>query len=208
MNPGRPDVDEALLFHRSPDGGDDRVREPEVLLHPLAAQVEPAIAQAQQLVDALVVELERQRRRRRDDLERLHAQLDLACREVRVHELGRAGDDLALRAQHELVAHAVRGLERGGRVLGVDHELTEPRVVAEVDEDEAAVVPPAMSPAGEREPLPHVLRPHVAAHQVAPRHGRSLSTTAARSVSASTTTTSRAARRLACVSCPLRERPA
>ena len=198
--PGRPDVDEALLLHRSSDGDDDGVREPEVPLHSLAPQVEPAVAQTQHLVDALLVELERQRRRRRDDLERLHAQLDLAGREVRVHELGRARHDLALGAQHELVAHVVRDFRSGRRVLGVDDELAEAGVVAEVDEDEAAVIPPAMGPAGERDAPTHVLGPRLAAHHVAPRHGRRPSTTAARSVPASTTTTSCAASRLACVS--------
>jgi hypothetical protein len=42
----------------------------------------------------------------------------------------------------------MRDLRRSRRVLGVDHELAQARPVAEVDEDKAAVVPPAMRPAG------------------------------------------------------------
>ena len=63
-------------------------RRRDVPLQLLAAQVEPAVAQAQRLVDVLLVELERQRRRAADDLERLDLQLDLARRHVRVHRLG------------------------------------------------------------------------------------------------------------------------
>ena len=188
------------LLHDAPDDRHHLRPQPDVSLQLVAPQVEPAVAQAQRLVDALLVELEREWRRGGHDFERVHAKLNLPGRQVRVHEFRGAGDDLALGAQHELVAHVMRDLRRRGRVLGVDHELAQTRSVAEVDEDKAAVIPPAMRPAGEREPLPHVLGPHVTAHQVPPRHGRRPSTTAARSVPASTTTTSRAASRFACVS--------
>ena len=67
-------------------------------------------------------------------------QLDLAGRHRRVDRLGRAPHDRAARLEHELVADAVRDLGRAGRVLGVDDELDDAALVAEVDEDEAAVV--------------------------------------------------------------------
>ena len=73
-----------------------------------AAEVEPAVAEAQRLVDVLLVELERERRAARDDLERVDLELDLAGRQLRVDRLGRAGDDLALGAEDELVADLVR----------------------------------------------------------------------------------------------------
>ena len=94
------------LLHDAPDDRHHLRAQPDVSLQLVAPQVEPAVAQAQRLVDALLVELERERRRGGHDLERVHAQLDLPGREVRVHELRRAGHDLALGAQHELVAHA------------------------------------------------------------------------------------------------------
>ena len=84
------------------------------------AQVEPAVAEAQRLVDALLVELERERRRARDDLELVDLELDLAGRHRRVHRLGRARDDLAACTEHELVADLLRELGGGGRALGVD----------------------------------------------------------------------------------------
>ena len=97
-----------------------RVREAEVALHPLAAQVEPAVPEPQRLVDVLLVELERQRRRARERcVSAVDLQLDLAGRQVRVDRLGRARDDLALGLQHELVADLVRDLRRlGARAPG------------------------------------------------------------------------------------------
>ena len=89
---------------------DDRRREPQVALHPLAAQVELAVAEAERLVDVLLVELERERLGARDDLELVDLQLDLAGRQVRVDRLGRARGDLALGPEHELVADLVRDL--------------------------------------------------------------------------------------------------
>ena len=106
--------------------------------------------------------------------------LDGAGRQVRVDGLGGAGDDLALRLEDELVADLLRELRRLGRVLRVDHELRDPGAVAEVDEDEAAVVAAARGPAGERLARADVLLAELAAHDVAPGHADSLPTTSAR----------------------------
>ena len=77
-----------------------------------------------------------------------------------------------MRAQHELVADLLGELGRNRRALRIDHELCDARVVAEVDEDEAAVVAPARHPPGERQLAPDVRRSRLAAHQVAPAHLR------------------------------------
>ena len=65
----RLDVEEAGRLHVPPDDPDHLGAQPEVALQLLAAQVEPAVAEPQRLVDVLLVELERKRRRARDDLE-------------------------------------------------------------------------------------------------------------------------------------------
>ena len=64
----------------------------------------------------------------------------------------------------------VRGGGRLGRALGVDDELADAGLVAQVDEDEAAVVAALRDPAGERVPLPDVLGPELARSEVAPAH--------------------------------------
>ena len=166
----RPDVDEAALVHDAANRRDRGVVEPEVPLHPVGPHVEPAVAEAQGLVDVLLVELERERRRARQDPQLLDLELDLAGRQVRVDELRRARHDRAGRLEHELVAYLVGGLGRGGRVLRVDDELDLAGVVAEVDEDEPAVVAARVGPAGDRHAAAGVVGPQLAAHDVAPGH--------------------------------------
>ena len=108
----RLDVEEACLLHRAADDPDHLRPQADVALELVAAEVEPAVAQAQRLVDVLLVELERKRGRAADDLERVDLQLDLAGRHVRVDGLRRARDELALGAKHELVPDPVRELRR------------------------------------------------------------------------------------------------
>ena len=66
----RLDVEIPGRLHLAADDPDHLGAEADVALQLVAPQVEPAVAQAQRLVDVLLVELERQRRRARDDLER------------------------------------------------------------------------------------------------------------------------------------------
>ena len=145
----RLDVEEARRLHVPPDDPDHLRAEPEVPLQLLAAEVEPPVAEAERLVDVLLVELERERRRARDDRQLVDRELDLAGRHPVVDRLRRARDDLAARLQHELVADLPRERRRLRRPLGIDHELRDARAVAEVDEHEPAVVAPARRPAGE-----------------------------------------------------------
>ena len=163
-----PDVDEALLVHRAPDRRDHVRREPHVPLHPLAPEVEVAVAQPDVLVDVLLVELERQRVGARDDLELVDLDLDLAGRKVRVDGVGRPADDLATGAQDELAADVVGDRGRLGGAVGVHDELDEPGVVTQVDEDEPAVVSTATGPPGEGQPLSDVVGGDLAAIGVAP----------------------------------------
>ena len=213
---GRPDVDEAELVHRAADAGDRGVRHPQVALHALAAHVEPAVAEPRRLLDGVVADLERQRRRARQDLQALDLDLDLARREVRVDGVRRARGDLADGLDDEFVAQLVAAV----RLL--EDELDLAGVVAQVDEDEPAVVAPGVDPAGDRQALPDVLddvalrtgcrassrrersddlcrdRPF---HRAFPRGGSSRRRRAR-------TTSVAAPVRAPCVSCPFTDRPA
>ena len=176
----RLDVEEAGRLHLAADDPDHLRAQGDVALQLLAAQVEPAVAEAQRLVDVLLVELERQRRRAADELELLDLELDLARRHVRVDGLGAARDERALGAEDELVANLVRELGGLGRELRVDHELRDPAAVAQVDEDQAAVVAAPRGPAGEDDPLADELLLRLAGHVRAPRpHRDSLPRTSA-----------------------------
>src|SRR5213078_5283019 len=99
-----------------------------------AAEVDPAVPEPQRLVDTLLVELERERRAAREDLQTVDLQLDLAGRQAGVHVLRHARDDLALDAEDELVPDLARGGSGLGAALGVDHQLADAGRVAQVDE--------------------------------------------------------------------------
>ena len=177
----RPDVDEAELVHRAPDRGDGDVVDPEVALHLPAAHVEPPVAELQDLVDVLLVELERERRRARDDLEPVEANLHHARRQVGVHGLGaRAGRSPPPHAARTRSAPRARSRRLRG-VLRVRDELENPGVVPEVDEDEATMVAPRVGPAGNGDAAADVLGAHVAAVEVAPARGPRFGSTTASS---------------------------
>ena len=77
--------------------------------------------------------------------------LDLAGGEVRVHRVGGAGDDLALDGDHRFGAHPLERRER--RVGDVGDDLGEPEMVAQIDEQQIAVVALAVDPARQLDPL-------------------------------------------------------
>ena len=166
-------------LHHPADDRDHLGAEPDVALEALAPEVEPAVADPQRLVDVLVVELERERRAGGDDLEPFDLELDLARRQARVDVLRCTGCNLALGLEDELVADVVRRGGRFGSVLGVDDELADARRVAEVDEDEAAMVAALGHPAGKRVALTDVLGPGLPRSKVSPAHGASLAGNAA-----------------------------
>ena len=111
--------------------------------------------QAHRLRQVLVVELERRRLRRVQDLEVVGEHLDLAGHEVRIGAALGAQAHEPRHADHELVAQRFGGGERRGAV-GIEDDLHEAFAVAQVDEDDAAVVAAAMDPAHQRDRLAEV----------------------------------------------------
>ena len=163
-----PDVDEPLLLHRIADGGDRRRGETQVALHAVAPQVEVAVAKACRLLDSLVVELERQRLRTGDDLELADLDLDFASGNVRIDGLGRAANHVTARMYDELGADVVCDLCSFRRMVGVDDQLDDAGVIAQVDEDQSAVIAAARDPAGDRDRLCDTLGADLAAVEIAP----------------------------------------
>src|SRR6201999_553931 len=94
--------------------------------------------------------------------------------QVRVDLVAGAGDDLALRLEHELVADLVGGGCGLRCELGIDDELHLAGVVAEVDEDEAAVVAARVGPARDGHGRADMLGPRLAAVEVSPAHALSV----------------------------------
>ena len=108
------------------------------------------MAQAEGLVDrGVVVEREGRRQGSGEVVETADGDLDLAGREGGVDVLGAAADDLAGDADDVLGAELVGGGVGFGSGVGMEDELDETGAVAEVDEDDAAVVAAGVDPAGE-----------------------------------------------------------
>ena len=120
--------------------------QPQTLAHDLATQVKIAIAQPHLLTD-LLIQLEWQRLGAVQQLKLPRHQFHPSGGQVRVH---RARGPLAHPARHphhELVAQALGFREdRGG--AGVKHDLQQPLTIAQIDENDSAVIAPAVHPAG------------------------------------------------------------
>src|SRR4030095_5586655 len=87
--------------------------------------------------------------------------LELAGRQLWIDGGRRARDDLAADGDHALEAQRLGGLEQ--RARAVEHALRDPVVVAQIDEEQIAVIALAMQPAGEPNRLPGVRASKLAA---------------------------------------------
>ncbi len=148
----RFDVDEALVvqvlahFHRH------LVAQAQVVLHLRAAQVQHAVRQARGFRQVVVIELERRRDGGVEHRQLMAQHLDLAAGQVRVGRAFRTRTHDALDLQAELVAHAFGHLEHL-RTVRIAHHLHQTLAIAQVDEDHAAMVTPAMRPARQGDAL-------------------------------------------------------
>jgi hypothetical protein len=168
----RLDLDEVVRVQVVAHGADDGVAQEQRVAHRLAAQVEHPVAQADELVDLRgLVDRERRGQGVGEELHRRHGQLDLTRAQTRVDVALLAADHLPARREDVLRAQPLRERMRLGRRLRVEDELDDARAVAEVDEDEAAVVAPAVHPAGDADPLAYPAGVQLAAPGIAVRVG-------------------------------------
>ncbi len=180
----RLNLEVALVGEEVADLLHDLMAEDHVVAHRLLAEVEVAIAEAELLADRVVlVDLERRRLGVGELLELGGHELHLAGRKVGVHGGLVAAHQLARDRDHVLGAERSRAAMRLGRLLGAEHELEEPGPVAQVDEDQPAVVAAAVHPARDahlladlaRAELPRPVRP--VAVRTRRLHGRTRSMT-------------------------------
>ena len=104
------------------------------------------------LRQVLVVELERRRQRRIQDLDFVREHFDLAGDEVRIGAAFRAQPHEPGHANHELVAQRLGNRERVDAIR-IEDDLDEAFAVAQIDEDHAAVVAAPVHPAHQRDRL-------------------------------------------------------
>ena len=147
----RLDLDEPVRVVDLADRLDHPAAQQEAPLHRLAPDVEVAVLEAHALVDRGVrfIDVERRGLRLGQDLDGARPELDLARGELRVLRSGQPPGDLAGCAHHELRADP-RGDRVGfGGFRRVHDDLGDPMTVAQVEEDQLAVVAAAMDPAGQ-----------------------------------------------------------
>ena len=146
---GRLDLEVARLLEVAPDVAGHPCPQAQAFLHLGPAQVHVAVPQADVLArPGVFVKLERRRLGGVQYLEGGPEHLDLPRREVRIDHAFRTRPDAPGGPQHVLVADAVRGLEALGFV-GIVDDLHDAGPVPQVEEDHAAVVAPAVYPAGQ-----------------------------------------------------------
>jgi hypothetical protein len=121
--------------------------QPQPLLHHVAPQIEIAVLEPDLFLDVLV-ELERQGLRTVEHLDLAREQLDRAGLQVRVDGTFGPRPNRPRDPDHPLTAQPL-GL-REHRGLGrIEHDLQPALAVAKIDEDDAAMVPTAIYPAGD-----------------------------------------------------------
>ncbi len=154
------DVDEAQLVQELAHFDGHAIAQHQVALHLRTAQVQYAMREARRFREVVVVQLERRRDRRVQDLDFLAEHFDFARSQLGV---GGARRTLAHQAGHadaELVAQALRGREGG--VVRIEHDLRQARAVAQVDEDDPAVVAAAVHPAVQGDGLAEMVTANLA----------------------------------------------
>ena len=144
----RLDVDETVLVHELAQRARDRMAQPQIAQHRLAPQVEVAVTKPQLLADGLVV-MERRRLRFRQHGELRREHLDFAAREIRVDGAVRTRTHDTLDGEHELRTQPLGFREHLGPV-GIEDDLQQAFAIAQIDENDAAVIAAPVYPTGYR----------------------------------------------------------
>ena len=145
---GRLEFEEALLLHPSAKQIDNLPAQHDVLVEFLAPQIKEAIPEPRILGIGLVAEhRQRQIARRPQHLDLPHVDLDEAGRHLGILGAGRALAHVAVDA-HDKFRTQLLAFSESGRIR-IDDALREPIMIAQIDEQQPAVVADAMAPAGE-----------------------------------------------------------
>ena len=143
-------------MHAPADAGNHARAEHDVRVDPFATQIQKPVPKTLIFRDIMRAgHLERQRLCRRQDLDLVDHDLDVAGREGGIDILFRAGEDAAGDAEHALQPDRFRGLE--GARLGHEDALRHAIVIAHIDEQQLSMVPLAIHPSRETNRAANVL---------------------------------------------------
>ena len=144
----RLELEEAGLAHAVAQRPDDRLPLHDIGVQRLAPEIEEAIFEPRLFrIVGLAEHRQRQLLRLGEDLELFQPDLDLAGRQIGIDGLRRARHHLAVDPDHPFRLHLLGELE--GRRRGIDHDLGEAVMVAEIDEQQPAMIAQSMHPARE-----------------------------------------------------------
>ena len=141
-------IEKFAHFHR------DLVAQSQVVLHLWATQVEYAMCQTCGFGQVVVIQLERWRDRRIKYFQLMTQHFDLAGSEVGVVGTFRTCTYQTRDAQTKFVTHGLGRFEHVGAIRIAD-DLYETFAIAQVDEDDPAVVAAAVYPAAQADGLAH-----------------------------------------------------
>ena len=151
----RLEFEKAAVFHAFADRVDDRAAQHDVVVQLLAAQIEKAIFEPDLFRVFLVAEhRHRQVTGRAQDFDLVDINLDLARRQVRVLGAFRPLAQLAVDPDHPFRPQRLSQLE--GRTVGITDHLGQAVMVAQVDEQHAAMVANPVAPARQTDILADV----------------------------------------------------
>ena len=149
----RLELGEALRFHAVAQASYHAGAQHDVVVQALAAQIEEAVLQPGLL--GIIHLAEHRQRQLLGGPEHLHVadeHLDLAGRDLRVHQRRIARLHLAIDADHPFRAHLLD--LREGRAVAIRQHLGDAVMVAQVDEEHAAMVAHPVNPARKPHGLP------------------------------------------------------
>jgi len=159
----RLDLQESARVEVAAHGKQDPVPRLDDTLQPRAAQIQVTMAQPHLLRDArLVAQRERQGVRSIQDLEVRGLDFDLPGREARIDVAIGAPHDPAPGGDHIFRPDRLRRRERLGRLLGIEDRLGHTVAIAQVREQQTAVVPDAVDPAQQHHLASGVAGPELA----------------------------------------------
>ena len=142
----RLELEKTLLLHAAPDRINDCAALHDVLVQVLATQVEEPVLEPCFLGIFLLAEhRHRQFAGRPQNLDLADIDLDRAGRQVGILGAARPPPHLAVDPHHPFRAQRLGHLE--SRAVGIGHHLGEPVMVAQIDEQHAAMVANAVAPA-------------------------------------------------------------
>src|SRR6185437_2411657 len=143
------EIDEAVRIQITTHGAGDAMAQPQALVHHLTSQVEVAVLEPHVLADSFV-ELERQRLRAVQYFELSGEKLDAARGQIGVLRSAGTTANQTSHTDDELIPQLACLVEHLG-CIRIENDLQQALSIAQIDEDDPAVIATPMDPTSDRD---------------------------------------------------------